>query len=336
VPEADGGLPLVTVILNSYNQARWLPDAVESVLSQTFTDWELIAIDNGSTDRSADILAGYADDPRIIVRAHADNQPITKRFNEGVTAARGRLVSFLYSDDYYLRDKLARQVAAFAQLPLEIGVVYAPGSGRNELTGVRWTQPFTSVEGRGLRRLLETWHDTHLDMISPMFRKECLELHPFYEDLFAEGEGIALRIALTHGFHFIDEPVAVNRDTGANAGKALQANAKIAFETLVRLGRDPRFPDEDRDALETQRRDLLRAYGWQAVRLSPDVSWARACLLGSVTNQPRRLLDPKVLLGLALSFLPTGLRGRMNDVATKVRGDFSNAAHVEGFAGSGD
>src|SRR3954451_6824906 len=135
---ASGKSPRVSVILNCYNQAEWVAEAVESVLNQTFRDFELLIVDNGSTDGTPKILQSYASDPRVRLSLHQENVAISRRFNEAVDAARGEFVSFLYSDDYYLPQKLERQVALFDQLGPEYGVVYGPSLVKNDLTGEQW------------------------------------------------------------------------------------------------------------------------------------------------------------------------------------------------------
>ena len=105
--------PTVSVVLNCYNHAAYVGEAIESVLAQTYRNFELILIDNGSTDGSRRMMQSYTDE-RIRLILHDDNQSISKRLNEGVAAARGEFVSILYSDDLFLPDKLERQLAIFA------------------------------------------------------------------------------------------------------------------------------------------------------------------------------------------------------------------------------
>ncbi len=323
----------VSVILNSYNQASFLPAALESVRNQTYDDWELIGIDNGSSDNSKEVFGRYAADPRVILRMHSENASISRRFNEGIGLATGEFVCFLYSDDYYLPHKLATQVSAFCALDERFGVVYCPGSGLNELTTERWTRRCLSVTNPPLHSLLSLWHKGQIDMISPLIRRSCLELHPFYDDIFAEGEAVLLRIALTHWFYRLDDPLAVSRDTGRNAGKALARNYQITMATLERLERHPLFPDAERATLETYRRRLRRTYGWQAVRLGGDLRWGRERLFESGASRPFALAHPRVVGGLALSLLPPSVRRRVNVLGTRLRGSPENALLVDDFPG---
>ena len=129
--------PTVSVVLNCYNHEPYVGEAIDSVLAQTFRDFELILIDNGSTDGSRRVMQSYKD-KRIRLILHDRNESLSRRLNEGVAAARGEFVSILYSDDLFLPQKLERQLAMFDQLPGDYGVVYAPPIRFHQVTGQRW------------------------------------------------------------------------------------------------------------------------------------------------------------------------------------------------------
>lgn len=109
-------VPLVSVVVATHNQARWLPEAVESVRAQTWPDWELAIADDGSTDDTAAVVARWADDPRIryLPAAHAERAVAR---NRAIAATRGDLVAFLDADDAWCPEKLARQVRALEAAP---------------------------------------------------------------------------------------------------------------------------------------------------------------------------------------------------------------------------
>ena len=100
--------PLVSVILPTYNRLQWLPASVASIQAQAGVNWELVLIDDGSTDGTAEWVQGLAE-PRLryIAIDHVGN--IASVFNAGLDAARGEWVAFLASDDLWPPDKLARQ-----------------------------------------------------------------------------------------------------------------------------------------------------------------------------------------------------------------------------------
>lgn len=98
--------PLVSVIVPAYNHAAFIGAAIESVLSQTLDDFELIVIDDASEDTTADIVAGF-DDPRLALRRHEHNRGPAQTLNEGITLARGEYLAILNSDDRYQPTRLA-------------------------------------------------------------------------------------------------------------------------------------------------------------------------------------------------------------------------------------
>ncbi|MCZ7569710.1 MAG: glycosyltransferase [Ardenticatenaceae bacterium] len=114
-------VPRVSVIIATYNRETLLPDAIESVFSQTHRDLELIVADDGSTDDTRGLLATYGSRLRALFLPHAGSP--TPVLNAGIRAARGEFIAFLDSDDVWLPDKLARQLALFDRQP-RLGFVY--------------------------------------------------------------------------------------------------------------------------------------------------------------------------------------------------------------------
>jgi glycosyltransferase involved in cell wall biosynthesis len=100
------GAPLISVIIPAYNHQRFIGPAVESVLGQTVDDLELIVIDDGSTDRTGEIVKGYHD-PRLIY-LYQDNQDAYNTINRGLGLARGQYISILNSDDVYELNRCER------------------------------------------------------------------------------------------------------------------------------------------------------------------------------------------------------------------------------------
>jgi len=102
--------PIVSVLVKSYNHVRYVRQTVESVLSQSFQDFEIVVTDDGSTDGTAELLRGYRD-PRIRLAVSRQNQGISAAMNATIARARGRYLAILNSDDFALPERLARQVA---------------------------------------------------------------------------------------------------------------------------------------------------------------------------------------------------------------------------------
>ncbi len=99
--------PLVSVIIPTYNRGWILKEAIESVLAQDFTDFELIVVDDGSTDNTSEILGEFESDIRVIRQT---NTGVSAARNRGIQASVGRWIAFLDSDDLWLSQKLSHQV----------------------------------------------------------------------------------------------------------------------------------------------------------------------------------------------------------------------------------
>jgi Glycosyl transferase family 2 len=108
---------LVTAVVRSYNRAAYLGEALDSVLGQTRPPDQVVVVDDGSTDTTPDVLAGY---PVEVIRLEHTGNPAVV-LNAGLRAAQGDLVALLDSDDVWLPDKLARQLALVQD---EVGFVY--------------------------------------------------------------------------------------------------------------------------------------------------------------------------------------------------------------------
>lgn len=113
----------VTVLLPVYNGERYLAEAIESVLGQTFGAWVLLVLDDGSTDSSARIASNYANrDPRIRMIGHRENRGLIANLNHGLNQVVTKYIARLDSDDAMLPNRLERQIA-FLEAHLEIGIV---------------------------------------------------------------------------------------------------------------------------------------------------------------------------------------------------------------------
>ena len=103
--------PLVSIIMPCYNAERYIAQSIESVLAQTYPNWELLITDDCSTDKSVEIISKYSKtDDRINVLVPDEHQGIAKTRNMSISRARGRFVAFLDSDDVWYSEKLEKQV----------------------------------------------------------------------------------------------------------------------------------------------------------------------------------------------------------------------------------
>jgi len=171
-------MPRVTVLIPVYNRIRFIGDAIDSVLAQTFEDFELLLVDDGSTDGSQARI-GACDDPRIRLIQNPENLGIAATRNRGIDAARGEFVAFLDSDDRALPERLAHQVAFLDTHP----DVAAVGSW------IRWIDDSGATRGKTKRKAAdpdqiaaERLFRSCLENSTATARTEVLRAYPHRED----------------------------------------------------------------------------------------------------------------------------------------------------------
>jgi len=272
------------------------------------------------------------DDPRIRRLFHDENQSLSKRLNEGVAATKGEFVAVLYSDDWMLSDKIARQVRMFEKLPDDYGVVYCPALGFNHHTGETWQHPSFALNGVILPSMLERHFSGPIDMSSPLTRREAFVRYPFYEDLRFEGEAVFMRIALAYRFHFDPDPTVVLRDIGTNIGKAIQPNHEMSMEVMARLKAMPEVPRSLHQTIERFSAEILKMHAWVVIRTDPDqAAWSKPRFLQAIKFNPKNALSPRLITGLVLASLPRRLRHRANGLGNKMRKHPANRSLVEKY-----
>lgn len=105
-------MPLVSVIMPAYNASKYIDEAIQSVIGQTYSNWELIVVDDCSMDQTRDIVVNYQKyDPRIILLTCPKNEGVAAARNLGLSSANGAWIALLDSDDIWLEDKLEKQLA---------------------------------------------------------------------------------------------------------------------------------------------------------------------------------------------------------------------------------
>lgn len=240
-------MPLVTVLLAAHDAQAYLRDAVDSVLSQTLGDFELLVVDDASTDATPAILAGVAD-PRLVVIRNDHRSGLAASLNRGLDAARGRWVARLDADDVALPSRLERQIAAVAAQPCAVlgsavadiddrGVVQRVHSVPTSDAAVRWHALFSSP----------FYHPTVL------VDRDVLDRHGLrYDTSYAESEDYDLwtRVLEVGTGRNLDEPLVLYRVHAAQASqqrRELQRDLqqRVAFRAMSRLA--PELSDTDAD-----------------------------------------------------------------------------------------
>ncbi len=217
--------PTVTVVIPTYNRGDLLPRAIQSVIAQTFQDWEVIIVDDGSTDDTAAVVQSFLSDRVRYVKLERNSGPSRAR-NVGIGCARGRYLAFLDSDDECLPHKLEVQLRRFETNPgnfSRLGVVVGRRSvqgGRSASASAGRLQPLRgdvrrAVFGAGL--VIRRWNSAWPTML---VRREYLqEIGGFDEQLHAsEWWDLCARLSKVAEFDDVDTPVDIYwQHTGSRA-----------------------------------------------------------------------------------------------------------------------
>ncbi|MES1939161.1 family 2 glycosyl transferase [Salinisphaera sp. T5B8] len=187
----------------AFNVEHYIAAAIESVLAQTFTDFELLIIDDGSTDATPAVIAGFAGDPRLRVVTHAENRGRPMARNHGVDLARGEYIAFLDADDLCAPHRLHRQVSYLdahtdiAGVGSWMNCIDARG---NALPGQTYAVP-TDADDIACRML----YDCALVQGSMMLRRSAFE-HYRYDEAFWIAQDYELWARMIRTLKFANQP----------------------------------------------------------------------------------------------------------------------------------
>jgi glycosyltransferase involved in cell wall biosynthesis len=204
-------MPTVSVIMPAYKVEPYIGEAIESVIAQTYTDWELIVVDDGSPDESGTIAASYAACDRRIRVARQENGGLSAARNHAIRLSRGELIAILDSDDLWQPSFLAAQAALLQQHP-EIDIVtgnaWNLGSWRN---GTPWR---AYGDSRPRPTLLDILRDEETVFIMSVIRRHVFDAIGGFDESLRSNEDYHfwLRAALA-GFKFMrnDRPLGFYR-----------------------------------------------------------------------------------------------------------------------------
>ncbi|HEX7653615.1 MAG TPA: glycosyltransferase, partial [Verrucomicrobiae bacterium] len=223
----------------AYNQARFLTTAIESALGQTGVEVEVIVVNDGSTDNTAEVVAAYAGDTRFQCISQA-NAGLPAARNRGLQAATGEFVCFLDSDDFYAPEKSAKQVAALKAHP-EAGFVYCDftlvdEAGEAKPNQGSLNQLQRTLSGDIFPALIQAgYFPPHTVMIR---RQVLAEVGDFDRELGGHADyDLWLRAAARHPAQFLDEKLAYYRDWGNSMSKNQEHMDATRVLTLQKLAR---------------------------------------------------------------------------------------------------
>lgn len=318
-------MPRVTVVMAVYNAAQFLREAVASVLAQTYRDFELIVVDDSSSDDSLSILQSF-EDPRVRILRHDTNMGAALSRNDALAAARGELVAIMDADDECVPTRLERQVAFLDANPL-VGLVGCGVYDNIDASGAVLYTSYLPEDNKTIQQtLVERWCFLHSSI---MFRRALYESVGGYRKAFepAEDHDFILRIlehCQTHnlferlvryrlnprglsvvGHQYINElgEVAMRLAQRRRSGQPEDLDAEMAG--LLELKRRRKAPGGLAGTVQTWRDSLYTAnryYGFGCRELcAGQLERARRCFVRSLRTNG---LFVKSWIGVALSLMP--------------------------------
>ena len=239
--KANRRKPIVSVIIPTYNRGWILTEAIDSVLAQDYEDYELIVVDDGSTDNTREILDDYGQDIMVLRQA---NKGVSAARNRGIAEAGGQLVAFLDSDDLWLPRKLSRQVDFFKLNPAAVINQTEEIWIRN---GVRVNPKDRHRKPSGM--IFE--RSLGLCLISPsavMIKKPLFDaVGVFDENLPAcEDYDLWLRVSCRYPVHLIDTPLIIKRGGHGDQLSKAPGLDRFRIQSLEKIIESGRLTDTQR------------------------------------------------------------------------------------------
>ena len=233
-------MPRVSVVTSVYNGETYLEECIDSILNQTFQDFEYIILDNGSTDRTPEILAQYTD-PRIRI-IHQENLGISGSLNKGINISNSDLIARLDADDYSFPQRLEQQISFMEQNP---EIVFC-GSRFKELVGDKYfPQRVKFIEkDDDIRKIVSCFNPFPHSTI--MIRKNAFTKSGGYDLKFKYGQDYELwvRMLSLGEAHILDNELCVIRMgnhslSSKNKRKLKLEGLKIRWRAFRKFGGDP-------------------------------------------------------------------------------------------------
>ena len=272
--------PLVSVVLPTYNRADVLSRAIDSVLAQTYDDFELLVIDDGSVDETRERVTSY-DDSRIKYLPLERNRGASTARNIGIDHAQGQYVAFQDSDDEWLPEKLTAQVRVMNDAPPDVGIVY---TGFVRIDGDSWVYvPGPNVETPEGYVQSELLKNNFITTACALVRKRCLGSVGGFDDSLPRLQDwdLWLRLSREYEFRLVDRPLlhqylqpdSISRDRAAliEAKRRLLDTHESLFEQASNKTRSVHWARLGRMLIAEGDRRKGRKFLIRATRLDPSL-----------------------------------------------------------------
>ena len=290
----------VAVVIPAYNAGLYLPRAIDSVLAQTYRDYQIFVIDDGSTDDTPNVLDAYAGRIVSVRQPHAGAAAAR---NRGIRLSNNPYVAFLDADDEWLPTKLEQQIAVLKQDP-DFGMVYSDCStdGTGPFSGPHFARVGVPPSGRVFQQLLQGC-TVHTPTV--LARRGCLEcVGPFDQSLrVGEDYNMWLRIAASSDIAVVSDVLAIRHITPGSLGQTTSVDDALggviaAFEHLAQQCRS--LTAEDAKAL----RNATAAYCYKYGSYLLEKGERRSSRRRMIEARRYGMRDWKITAKLGLGLLP--------------------------------
>ena len=278
-------MPKVSVIIAAYNLMAYLPETINNLLQQTFTDFEVIVVNDGSTDNTAEWVAQISD-PRVQLISQ-ENQGLAGASNTGIENSRGEYITFLDADDLWESTKLAKQVEVLDFCP-DVGIVYTwvtYMSDRGKSTG-RIVK--TSAEGYIWQQLIEV-NQIECGSVA-MIRRSCFEEVGLFDTnlkSYVQDWDMWLRLARHYQFKVIREPLVYYRQRMSSGSRNLKQMERSFNLVLEKASNSA--PPEEKPLVNKGYGFAYFCLAWKALQNArPDCQTASRFKQIALTKHPQR------------------------------------------------
>jgi Glycosyltransferases involved in cell wall biogenesis len=198
-------LKLISVIVPCYNQASFLPETLDSLLAQTYQNWECLIIDDGSTDHCSEVAEIYKIRDKRFRYFRQDNLGVAAARNNGIKKASGDFIQFLDSDDLIAPDKFFVQLDAFSK-NADAYILYGDYACFDEGCKSKfWTYSRVEIEGNPVVDFSKNWEDCFsIPIHCLLYKKSCFEKWGMFDESFTSGKedwDLHLRFAIGGAQH---------------------------------------------------------------------------------------------------------------------------------------
>lgn len=207
--------PTVSVIIPTYNRAHLIGRAIQSVLKQTYQDFEVIVVDDGSIDNTEEVVKKIQEN-RVYYYKHDKNKGGSAARNTGISLAKGKYIAFQDSDDEWLPEKLNQQINIFKNLSADVGLIYTD-MWRIDSKGQRhyWKSPGYNKENNIINC---KWFDDvkNIGIQTVVIKRECFEKAGIFDEEFRRFIDLELFLRLSKycRFYHLKSPLVIYYDVG--------------------------------------------------------------------------------------------------------------------------